>query len=309
MLKKILLAVSVLMMCLALLEWNQRQEPPSRWQRVSDFETVDGVHVWETKDKVASQVRSAECAQSSGADIVIAGDSILYGVMLEPEITLGPTLSRTVKRADGTPACVVNVSVPGFTFESEMAVIKRDWELLHPNTVVLEVWHNSPHSLIDLGGHLFNFGNLAVDSNGVPNPMGVPPLANRELFVHSALWRRLVEGSSSRSGNSKPAWEQLAKDISDFNEWLEARDASLMLVFATRLKDPWGVGRERERTMYGSVSSWAEGAGVPILWFDQALSSKPVEEVRLDECCHLNETGMALLADALAESLNGQLSQ
>ena len=307
--KKILLAVFALMMCLAALEWNERQEPPSRWQRVSDFETVDGVHVWESKDQVAGQVKSAECAETSGADIVIAGDSILYGVMLDPESTLGPVLSRTVKRADGTAACAVNVSVPGFTFESEMAVIKRDWDLLHPEIVVLEVWHNSSHSLIDLGGNLFNFGNLVVDANGVPNPMGVPSGVNRLMFVHSALWRRLVEGSSVGMKSSRPGWERLAKEMSAFNDWLNARDASLMLVFATRLKDPWSAGRERERTMYESVSSWAEGAGVPTLWFDQVLSSTPVEDVRLDTCCHLNETGMALVADALTQRLSPQASE
>ncbi len=179
MLKKLALFFIVLFLCVGGLEWQQRKAPPTRWQRVSDFELVEGVPVWRSHMPEATDVENASCAGEEGADVVLLGDSIFFGVMLQPEDTLALSLGRTLDDGRGESACTVNLSIPGFTFESEVAALKRDWERLKPRVVVLEMWHNSPHRMRNLGGVLFNFGSLVVDDECVPNPFGVTSLLNR----------------------------------------------------------------------------------------------------------------------------------
>ena len=51
------------------------------------------------------------------------------------------------------------------------------------------------------------------------------------------------------------------------------------------------------------VADWARGNQIPMRWFDEILSVEPVEDVRIDTCCHLSNTGMELVADELADTL------
>lgn len=290
---------------------HQRDAPPSRWQRLTEFQVVDDILVWETTGPESDDVANLACAEDESADVMILGDSILYGVRLDPKDTLGLSLSHSLKKTDGSNACVVNLSIPGFTLDQEILVAETDWNALKPKIVVLEIWQNTPHRMIAAGDRAYNFGHLVVDDNGIPNPFNIPSSINLSLFSNSALWIRLVEGSAkSKLGReeTKQQWNVTLDDIAAFHDWLNDRNAQLVLVFATALKHPWSEGRSIERTWYSIVQNFADTQQIPTLWFDEILSSQNVEDVRLDECCHLNEKGMALVSDSLTQTLQPLLT-
>ena len=306
MLKKIALSLFVLCLCIVGLEAHQRSAPPSRWQRVTQFTFMNGIPVWETTGPESTGVANLACAQNESADVMILGDSILYGVMLPPKNTLGVRLSQSLKRDDESNACAVNLSIPGFTLEQEIVVAKANWNTLQPRVVVLEIWQNTPHRVIAAGSKAYNFGHLVVDHNGLPNPFHVPSWLNLSLFSNSALWIRLVEGSSKKKlgkEESMVQWRSAVEDVAAFHRWLKERNAQLVLVFATKLKHPWSEGRERERSKYRLLQDFSNKHQIPTLWFDEVLATKNVEDVRRDECCHLNSDGMALVSDSLTQVL------
>jgi len=307
MLKKFVTSAVVLLLCVGTLEWHQRSDVPTRWQWVTEYEIMDNVPVWKASGPETLTVRNDDCATDRPANIVLLGDSIFYGVRLRPEDTLGLSLSRSLKRADDSAACVVNLSIPGFTLQQEVAVLKHNWEQLKPSIVVLEIWHNSPHRVTEVGGKVFNFGRLVVDEGGIPNPFNVPSSMNRSLFTNSALWRRAIEGFANKGVMASQQWEDTLHVIENFHSWLNERDIELVLVFATKLGTPWSEGREIERRSYSTVAEWAEASATPTLWFEDVLSGQDVEDVRLDTCCHLNQTGMALVSESLSKMLQPML--
>ena len=307
MLKKFALSASVMLCSLGALEWHQRSGSPKRWQRVTQYKLIGQTPVWTATGPEAPGVRNDPCADDAGADIVLLGDSIFYGVQLEPEDTLGPSLSRALKRTNGDDACVVNLSIPGLTLEQELAVIHHEWEQLKPSIVVLEIWHNSPHRVTQVGNAAFNFGRLDVDDDGIPNPFGIPSAVNRVLFANSVIWQRSIEGFASQTAMSSQLWQEALPDIQEFHAWLQDQDVQLVLAFATKLGTPWSAGRDIERGSYSTVGDWAKINQIPTLWFEDILSGHPVEDIRLDSCCHLNKAGTALVSSSLATVIQPML--
>ena len=299
MLKKIALFLVVLALCLAALEVYVNSTSSSRWQRVYNYEMVGDTPVWRSSNKDAEAVANLDCAQGGRADVAILGDSILYGIRIPVEDALAPRMSQRLVSADKSNACVVNLAVPGFTLEQELAVIKRDWNTLQPRIVVLEVWANSPHRVQVVGGMLFNFGYLAVDEEGLPNPFDVSSSLNRTLFGTSALWRRAVQGAAKRNADTSILWSSTNADVIAFNEWLMERNSRLVLASAVNLGSPWSAGREEDRGHYAQLGAWASSNDIPAIWFDEVLASQPVESVRLDTCCHLNALGLHMVGDSL----------
>ena len=119
MLNKLVLTIVALVVSLTLLERASLEVPHSRWQVVQNFEIYEGVPVYGMPEGQGEGVKNDECVREIGADVVILGDSILHGVRLDDQDTLGPMLSRALQRANGERACVVNLSIPGFTLDND----------------------------------------------------------------------------------------------------------------------------------------------------------------------------------------------
>lgn len=298
--RKLVLAVVALVICLAVVEVVCHRTPHTRWQVVQDFELIDGIPVYGMAAGQGEGVRNDACLTEDGADVLLLGDSILHGVLLEDRETLGPRLSQALKHADGSRACVVNASIPGFTLANEWAVLKRDWGRYTPKVVVLQIWHNTPFEYRVIGDKLYNFGPLLLD-DGVPNPLRALGAVNRALFERSALWRHIVERTASARvpGRASERFWGVLPTLDLLHQWLADRDAQLVLAYATPLSEPWDMRARRDRDDFQVVRGWAEEKQVPSLWFSDILSSQPVEAVRLDTCCHLNADGMAMVSDAM----------
>jgi hypothetical protein len=301
--KLILVLFSLAVSLYAAEQWVRFNEKP-RWQRVKTIEMINGVPTWRPSWDQTDVIRNTDCLKDTvddRADVVLVGDSIFYGVGTDPQESLAPSLDRLLFARLEHLICTVNLAVPGYTFENEKVIGMRDIPVFRPKVVVLEVWANSPHQFTMLEGEAFNFGSVIVDENGLPNPLGLSPAVHRVLFSKSMLWRKITGEQRLPSRLSLDMWVDLVEEVDEFHEWLGAQDIRLVLAFATKLSVPWGTGREIEAKHFGVLQTWAAEKGVPTLMFADILSSLPVEDVRFDSCCHLNNEGTALVAEGIAD--------
>ncbi|MGB0638975.1 MAG: hypothetical protein ACPGTU_06570 [Myxococcota bacterium] len=307
--KKLLLAVVVLILTLMAIEEYARTQRVPRIQHVSPETSPsllieNGVPTWESDvaNKEARQNKACVDKTPDGrADVLLLGDSIFHGVKLKVEDKLGAQIGQRLTPLLGRPACVVNLSEPGFAFENERVVLEREFDSIKPKIVVLEIWGNTPYKYKMAGDSAYNFGRLETAANGFPPVPFVPDTANGWLFVHSAMWRHLnIRLAKKKKGRVSVLWSSMLQDeLIPFHSWLESRGTTLMLAFPTALETPFSEPRNGELSVYPVVQEWAEDSGVATLYFQESLAAEDYKKVRLDPCCHLNEYGTQKVAEAM----------
>ena len=309
--QRLLLSVAALCASLLLVELYCQRQPLDRVQRVMrlsnhTFRMIGDVPVWKMNAPNTERVANTACLETaqSGPDVYLVGDSIFYGVQLDPDDTLAPRLQNILTTSLQREACVINLSEPGFAFENEEAVLREAMADHKPRVVVLELWANSPHRFRVLGGVAYNFGRMDTDEQGLPNP-GVPTDLNRWLFGSSALWRHLSTGlATTTPRRSTERWvEFVEEELEPFRAWLEDNGIDLVLAYATSLKTPFSEGRSKENMVYEIARSWAQGHGLVEIVFSEVLAGEDPSAVGIDACCHLNEEGTRLVSEAIGAPL------
>lgn len=306
--RKALLSFVVFCVSLCVVELYCRGQPLSRIQRVSQLSNhtlrmIGDVPVWKSKNPVNDRVANTVClgTAQNGPDVYLVGDSIFYGVSLEPDDTLAPVLQDMLTTQLQRKACVVNLSEPGFAFANEEAVLREAVSAHKPRVVVLELWSNSPHRFRVINGAAYNFGQMQTDGHGLPNP-GVPDDLNRTLFGFSALWRHASTGLAPSNKVRVPElWVRFVESqLEPLRVWLEGQGIELVVAYATSLRTPFSDGRPKESSAYAVARSWAQEHGISEVVFSEVLVNEDPQDVGIDTCCHLNAKGMRLVGEAIA---------
>ncbi len=302
-----LLSVASLVASLLVAEVVLRSQPTPRVQSVSpnqaELTVIDGEISWRSRSR--GEREQADCvAEQGGAEVVILGSSILFGVQLDYPDTLGAHLSR------GVDGCVVNLAQPASAFSTQAATAQHALPDLSPSVVIWEIWQNSPNRFSMVGRSAYNFGNLAVDDGGVPSPFGLSAGLNRALFGRSALYRfavltQAVEASGSQTGSS--LWGSFSGPALDRLTEL-AGDAEIILPMMPPLSQPFAETAERSPPGYEIFRAEAERRGIATLDVAAAMTAHDHEALRLDPCCHLNAAGQEALAEVLSEEVAQRLS-
>ena len=308
MIRKLMIASFSLFICLYALERYAQQQPLERIQHILELENqtlrvVDGVPVWRSKG-AKSEARSEPACLASGngqPDVIILGDSILFGVRLPAENSLGPVLQEQLLERHGRSSCVINLSEPGFTFSNQEVVLREALEKYKPKAVILEMWFNSTNHFVAVDGMAYNFGVLAKDINGLPD-LGLPASVNHVLFHNTALWKHISLGLASETSMPlSTEWERfVAEKLEPLATSLAAQDIDLILVYATSLDAPFSAERPTEDMAYGIVQEWSKKHNIPNLLFSEVFADEDVASVAMDRCCHINEYGTKLVSSQLA---------
>jgi hypothetical protein len=292
-------------MALLLGEWVAGEAPLPRIQVLplsGPVRVVDGTPVWRASE--GSEAR--ENAGCEGDPVLLVGSSILYGSGLSATESLGPALQA---RLPG--ACVHNHAQPAFTFDNQRVVAAEQVDAgAPPQVVVWEIWQNSVNRLDVIGDAAYNFGELVVDGGGVPSVLALGPGANRALFARSAMVRQLSVRLAPRRTNHalQPRWQALADGpLRDALVALQAAGSTPLLALMPALDRPFAESAADPYVGYAPVRAMADELGLPVVDVAQALSGQPVEELRLDPCCHYNAAGQQALADALAPEISALL--
>jgi hypothetical protein len=297
-------------------EWWASSKPPVRVQQVFDsernhFDMAHGVPVWTTTSDGRNRWNS-DCARDRGTDgfdVAILGSSIFFGVRLAPELTMGALLQSRLEALGGQP-CVTNLAQPGYGFDNQYATMRQQWSVFRPRVVVWEVWHNSPNQFVLSGDRVFNFGSMARDSLGFPNPFGLSSLLNRWLFNHSGAYRF---ANLSRAGvdahHNSEKWSQLiANRLGPAVAWMAEQGARVLLVYTPPLRRPFRDSVRQKDRAYSEMQAWADDHEIPTFDLAQALVDEDPNDIGIDACCHFNARGTFKIAAALEAPVAALLS-
>ena len=81
--------------------------------------------------------------------------------------------------------------------------------------------------------------------------------------------------------------------------------ATLVVALFPMLDRPLSEPEDENTThVYGRLREWARANGVAVIEMRPELAKHPLEEIRIDTCCHLSPAGHRVAAEVLARSLN-----
>jgi len=304
-----LLALLSITLVIAVVEGWARNRPLPRIQQVYDdgrsyLFDHDGDPYWVPKDPDMDH-RNLDCVTADSRNAVLIGDSILYGSRVLRQRALAAQLQARWREQPGAgQACIVNLSQPGYASQQQLATARANLAAQRPEVVFWEIWGNGPNRFERVGDAVYNFGTLAPDG-GVPSPFGVEAALNRTLFAHSGLYRRLVLGAAlpvaPAAGVSQSSrWADLvATDLTEARALVEGLGAELVLVYCPPLDRPLAETADRPLADFQPIRDWSTREGVRSIVLAEELRDHDVEAIRLDTCCHFNEHGLGLVADAL----------
>jgi hypothetical protein len=301
-----LLALLSITLVLGVVEGWARDRPLPRIQQVYDDSQSflleqDGEPYWVPRSPKMDH-RNLDCPTAGAPTAVLVGDSILYGVRTPADRALGVRLQTLWREATGADqACVVNLSQPGYAFQNQLAAARAHVPALVPQVVLWEIWDNGINRFERLGDAVYNFGRLAP-TGGVPSPFGLSDGLNRSLFVTSGLYRQLLLGAAKPvpGVSHRSRWAELVDtDLAAAHALVQDAGAELVLVYCPPLNAPLAETADNPPDHYAPIRSWASEHKVRSIVLADALRDHDVADIRLDECCHFNEHGQALVAEAL----------
>ena len=298
-----LLSLATLLGCVLVLEVAFRQQRPPRVQAVfpdqAELVDIGGEISWRSHSR-GEREREACVEREGGAEAVILGSSILFGVQLDWPDTLGAHLEKALG------GCVVNLAQPASSFQPQVATARHTLPVLDPDIVVWEIWQNSPNSFTLIGDIAYNFGHLEVDEGGVPSPFGVSVGLNRALFSRSALWRfvTLTQAAEQSVGaNGAAMWKSFASDAITQMRAVSG-DARIILPLMPPLSAPFADSAANPPPGYDAMLQVASARGVETIDVARSLIGHDHEALRLDPCCHLNAAGQAALAEVVMDAIS-----
>lgn len=241
---------------------------------------------------------------SSGPRVLVQGSSILYGSSLEPHEASGPRI-REALAARGLPdACVQVHAEPGSTFFTQRAEL-RSAQATPVDLLIWELWQNSPHPFTRLGEVAYNFGQMAVGPDGVPDPFDLGPLA-RPMLDHSRLYGWVALNRAPRRSGGEPThveWARFAPTfVAGARVEAERRGARLVVASFPALGEPFAAQLESNARTYSPVLDALRAEGATVVEMDRALMDHDPADIRADTCCHYNATGMVVVSDILADA-------
>lgn len=239
--------------------------------------------------------------------VLLLGSSILWGVGLPAEQTVGPRLQATLNATDGPGRwCVHNHAQPAFTSAGKWAVGRDAIDALQPDVVIWEAWMNDAGGFTRLGDAAYNLTGVPTDDAGYPTPIvPMPGALHHGLFHLSEAWRyaTLASVRPTRDGR-EAAWRHLTDHtLPAARDAVEAHGGTLIVVYAPRLDRPFAQSVQEHATEvqgYRHVRGWVERSGTVAYDLAEALAGRDPEDVRLDPCCHYDAGGHEVLARTLS---------
>jgi hypothetical protein len=290
-------------------EYWARGQVPTRIQKIYSadqyqLEIIDGVPTWKQNLGESAERWNLDCIDErpDAPRVAIMGSSIFYGVRLDQEDSIGPQLTEQLAPLLGEEPCISNLSEAGFTFQNQWARAGAVQETIQPDLVIWEIWENSPFEFRMLGGAAYNFGRLAVDSAGYPNPYGLGEGSNQWLLNRSGLYRYLVFGSAQedRDGSQADWSEFTTNQVTMMMDWADEEGFDLLLVYCPALRDDFETTAARTERSYGHVEPLAESRGVSQVHLAREFTGMDPSTLGIDTCCHFNPLGTREVVNKIA---------
>jgi hypothetical protein len=269
----------------------------------------DGVDYWfySSHDREDASAVPATAA-GTGAPrrhLVLIGDSVAYGVGVGSDESFAHHLGQ----AFGPGVAVTNLAVPGHDFDQHRVTAAERLPALHPDLVLLCVW------LDDLTrkayGPLGAYRQWSDHRIQPRDPLLVRTAWGRALVRHSRFAElavlRGLRGAEwlDRGGRDADQHERGRAALQSIADSTRKAGGRLVVVVMAPMRPELYLDRSPRGDVgfYLAFIGRALGPEVPVLDARDLLGPISVEEVRLDDCCHLNPAGHRQLGAALAAAL------
>lgn len=233
----------------------------------------------------------------------IAGDSVTYGVDVPAEKRFIHLLAQRLQERCG-PIQLLDAAVPGYSLLQERLAVQRKVMPRKPDLLFVGVYSNDMTTFTVIGSTAFDMRVRFDRGFPVFSFLPLPDELNALLLHHSVFYQWVTLrgiAAADRAMGRDDELNALAIHNLDLMR-LDCVEQGCRIVVAlfpdlsAPLTEPELPGTAQ---FYNSVRAWAKEAAVPMIDVRQMLADQDYLQIRLDECCHFNEEGHAVIADRL----------
>ncbi len=240
--------------------------------------------------------------------VVILGDSVTFGVGVPLVESFPYLLEQRLKERCGK-AAFYNLAVPGYGAVQERISLERSGLAVKPDLVFVGALSNDIEQFTVIGSAAYDI--RMKEHNGVPvfSTLPLPDGLNRFLVSNSVFYQFLtltgVKTFDEISGRKGGQVELAVQEYERILEGCRKVGATLVVALFPMLDRPLSEPEDENTThVYGRLREWARANGVAVIEMRPELAKHPLEEIRIDTCCHLSPAGHRVAAEVLARSLN-----
>ena len=277
----------------------------------ANVEEVDGQAYWwypNARDFDAGGYRGGFREPTDHAlKVVVLGDSVTFGVGV-PLVESFPYLLEQRLRKECGEVTFYNLAVPGYGAVQERISLERNGLGVKPDLVFVGALSNDIEQFTVIGSTAYDV--RMKEHNGVPvfSMLPLPDGLNRFLVSNSVFYQFLtLAGVKTFDEVSGRKGGQVELAIDEYERMLQGCrkvGATMVIALFPMLDRKLALPEDENAAhVYGRLREWAKANGVTIIEMRPELSKHPLEEIRIDTCCHLSPYGHRAAADALARRL------
>ena len=238
----------------------------------------------------------------------VAGDSVTYGVGVPAEKRFIHLLAQSLEKRCG-PIQLIDAAVPGYSLFQERLAVQRKVMPRQPDLLFIGIYSNDMTQFTVIGSSAYDIRVRFDHGFPVFSFLPLPDELNALLLHHSVFYQwvtlRGIAAADRATGRDDElnalAIHNLDLMRSDCAEQGCRIVVALFPDLSAPLSEPELPGTVQ---FYGDLRAWAKGAAVPVVDVRQMLADQDYLQIRLDECCHYNEEGHAVIAGRMEAELD-----
>lgn len=261
---------------------------------------VDGVPVWfepheEAGPRGAAQ-RDDGCDPASSFRVLVVGDSITWGVLVEPHEMASAVFAAQLRQELGGRACVRNISAPGQSLYQLLARATREVATYRPHVVAIELWGGPPRTPVRRDDTVYLLEGSPDEAPALLNPWLLPPWLNDGLLRRSRLYEYTVLALDNPHDHIVPPLAPHRPLLDGFVDAVEAQGGHVVTWMAAFLDHPFDAQPPGVLTTNRELEVWLGERGVRNVRAWEAWVGEDPSELGLD-VCHLSVAGNQKLAE------------
>jgi len=277
---------------------------------------------WEESDQLETVGQRLESIDSKRGQVLIMGDSVLYGWGVDEAETAAALLRKRLEAAFGVQ--VLNASVSGYSIDQYLLYLERQLPRMKPLVVVVGLYAGNDYESAgreNWHGHakpvfLLRNGALKLAREGDPGNRCIDYLGGSLLYKllwnSPALAEGLVDSVCGAVSLEEPEQAAVVAGLIErIRTVVESHGALLLYVLLPDRNDfREGSDYVLHQSKYGALATVLKSGGYEVVWFydDIVASGLAVDDLFISEdAAHFTALGNRLLAASLAEAVGNCL--
>lgn len=235
--------------------------------------------------------------------LVLLGDSVAFGASVDRTAAF-PYLLEQGLALTCPDVALYDLAVPAYSTLQERISLEKKGLQAKPDAVLIAALPNDIEQYTIIGKKAYDV--RMKDAQGIPmfTVLPLPDAINRGLLTNSVLYQwatlRSVQLADQFSGRRFAQMDATVAEFENIRKLAAEAGAQTVVVLFPMLHESLELPEnENTATYHGKVKSWAAANEVPLLDLRPLLAAFPLDDIRIDTCCHLTPKGHAIVADIL----------